>query len=243
MCVVKRLILLLVTMLSLSGRAEVVHETLAQKEERFFKAGEWGSSAAMLDRMISDTPDDAALYGRAIAVAIARGDTLGPRRLLDDALGRHLPFDSVFRAVERSANLMERSDVYERFLIGVTVDVPWLKRPAIIRLVAYFRQRRDPAKVVEYSLEMLDASPRSVPSLLSLADGYMMLADFDSMVLTLKRLLEIDPHNVTALVTLGNYYLTEPSPDPALAGTYLRRANDIFPTPRLASLLARLELR
>lgn len=238
MCAVRYLIFLLMVVVAADvAGVTPVKETLAQKEERFFKAGEWGSASAMLDRMIADTPDNAALYGRAIAVAIARADTIGPRRLMTDALDRHLAFDSVFQAVERSANLMERSDVYEQFLQGVMVDFKWLRRPAIIRLVAYFRNRHNPAKVVEYSKIMLEASPRSVASLLTLADGYMMLADFDSMVDTMLKVLDVDPGNFSALVTLGNYYLHGDSRDPAKAGLYLRRAYDVNPTPFVASLL------
>ena len=233
-------LLILLAATAMSVAASTPYSRLESKAQMFYDREEWASASAMYQLMLDERPTVADTYGRAIVAAGMRGARREQMALMKQAIDNRLPFDSVFASVERYSFALVQGTMYEQFLVEVKHDYPWLTRQIDGRLLNYYTFRRDGAKMIEYSTALLKGLPDNTTFLHSLAEGYLATGQYGKAVETLESILTIDPDNYQALVTLGNYYLTKPDPDPDKARDYLKRAYTVKPTPYVAGLLGSL---
>lgn len=209
---------------------------LEGKATRAFSHNEWASAAALLDLMLEQRPDSAALYGQAIVANGMRADSAEQMRLLQQAIDHHIAFDSVFSQVRRWSFSKGSFAVYRDFLLHARSAYPWMKRTVDAGLLRFYLFRKNGMRTVALATEMLDGAPDNVPFLLALAEGHMLSGCFSEGVAVYKRILEIEPDNYQALLELGNWYALYPQ-DGESGRVYLERANRLHPTPYVSRLL------
>ncbi len=221
---------------------------LELKADRFFNQREWAQAAATYDLMLDERPREPDIYGRAIVAGQMAGDTVAATRLFEMALDHHVPFDSVFAGVRSTSFRLGRSDLYERFLLDIKEEHPWMRRTVNAYLLRYYSFRRDGANMVAYADIMLQGAPDNIDFLSTKAQGEMLTGKPDQAAATYQKVLTLDPADYPALLELGNLYAmraektTGPDAEKylALAVGYLRKAFDIKPTPGVEATLKRL---
>ena len=223
------------------------YNAIAIKADRFYGFREWASASAMYELMLSERPDDTQTYARAIVAAgMNPADSVMQSSLIDRAIDNHIPFDSLFSAVEHESFALGKASLYEQFLLLVKDRQPWLARNIDAHLLSYYSFRRNPDKMIEMSQSMLKGLPDSIEFLTLLAQGYMYRGNIDEAIATYHRILTIAPDNYNAILEIGNYYLLRYNADTTdtdarnLAIRYLSAANDIRSTPYVADALYRL---
>jgi hypothetical protein len=171
------------------------------------------------------------------------GDTLQQISLSRYAFSSHVPFDSLFQAVERVSFSIGQTSLYERYLIIVRSHQPWFARAIDAYLLRYYTFRRDAPGMIAYSLRMLDHVPYNLQFLYSLAQGYLFDGQADRAIETYLKIVSIDPTSTDALLYLANYYYDRRGAAPANADkalAYFRQAQSRKPTPYIDSRIAEL---
>ncbi|MDE6127519.1 MAG: hypothetical protein K2G30_11265 [Muribaculaceae bacterium] len=228
---------------SITAFAVSPYPQLEVKADRFFHQKEWAQAAATYDLMLDERPHVPATYGRAIVSSTMAGDTLAGIRLFSKALDNHVPFDSVFSRVRSTSFELGRTDLYERLLLDIKAEHPWMRRTANAYLLRYYSFRRDGANMVAYADIMLQGSPDNIGFLSTKAQGLMLTGATDEALATYDAILTLDPDNYQALLELGNWYALRAGSDSSkgtLAAEYLRRAYGIRPTPHVEATLRRI---
>lgn len=257
----KYLILTIISLIAAlgAGAQETPDSTLLQRRaSTFFDQREWLNAAVTYERLTRLQPDSPAIYGRGIAAAGMADEPDIQLRLTRTAMEHGVIVDSLFNAVRAATFSIGHSNLYEAYIIRTAAAYPWMSRIANVRLLDLYDFRSDGPQMVRYALRLLSASPNSVPMLTILARGYLLQAEYTQAVSVYNRILTLEPHNLNALLTLGNYYVDladrlrhahdnhniAPLSDirDARAATdraihYLTQANELYPTPHLAALL------
>lgn len=220
------------------------YNELALKAQRFYQQKEWASASAMYTLMLDINPHVAPVYGEAIVAAGMRKVPDQQLALMQQALKYHVPFDSVFTAVEQASFGIGQTNLYEDFLLLTKHHYKWLTRTIDGYLLSYYTFRRNPEGMISYSQTMLQGLPDDQNFLSTLAQGYLISGDYQKATDTYARILAINPDNYDALLYLGNYYAdngANSDPDTALqAISYLERAANIRLTPYVESRIADL---
>ena len=237
----RRLILLATAVAAIvAARGETpTFEQLSVKADRFIQYKEWASAQAMLQLMVTERPDDAALTGKAIAVAGVRNDSTEQLRLFRNAVSNRQPFEKVFMSVEDESFALARGDVYEDFLLMIARREAWVRRSIDSYLLRYYTYRCDGPGMVAYADKMLAGLPDKVTFLHDKARGYMLTGDFSAAMDVYRRITEVAPDNVDALLALGFY--AESQGDKSDALDYFKKAYAIMPTPYLKSKIENIE--
>ncbi len=209
------------------------------KAERFYDQQEWASASAMYSLLIDEHPDSANYYARAIIADGMRGDTAAQTRLMHQALAHRIVVDALFNRIESECLQIGNAYIYEQFLTALKNDEPWMARAIDARLMRFYAFRRYPRESVRYADIILSGLPDNIPALYILAQGYLGQADYDRATDVYRRILSIDPNAVEALLYLGNSAADEGNTTVAL--DYLRRAEELKPTPYLSAQIKRLE--
>lgn len=228
---------------TLAAYAVSPYPQLELKADRFFHQKEWAQAVATYDLMLDEKPDVPATYGRAIVSGAMAGDTVAGIRLFAKALDNHVPFDSVFSRVRSTSFELGRSDLYERLLLDIKEEYPWMRRTVNSFLLRYYDFRRDGTNMAAYADIMLQGSPDNIGFLTTKARGLMLTGDAKSAMATYEAILALDPDNYTALLELGNWHALRSDagqPGAAMAAGYLGRAYSLRPTPHVEATLARL---
>lgn len=220
-------------------RAETSYADLSAKAERFYQQQEWASASAMYQLMIDRNPDVADVYAHAIVAAGMRKENRQQQQLLEKAIERHLPFDSIFGKVRELSFSLGNAPVYENFLMESRVTLPWAARNINARLLDYYMYRGNAPLAIEFARKMLEGMPDNQTFLVALAKAYMMAGEFDKAKAELRNTLKINPSSLPALLNLGNILLAEGNRPEALP--LLKRAYSLSPTPHLATTIAALE--
>lgn len=239
----RSLILSATTAAALTALAVSPYPQLELKADRFFDQKEWAQAAATYDLMLDEKPHIPATYGRAIVSSTMAGDTAAGIRLFSMALDNHVPFDSVFSRVRSTSFELGRTDLYERLLLDIKKEHPWMRRTVNAYLLRYYTFRRDGRNMVAYADIMLQGSPDNIGFLSTKARGQMLTGAKDASVATYGEILRLDPDNYPALLELGNWYALDALPgsqEAALAADYLGKAYSLRPTPHVAATLNRL---
>ncbi len=204
----KRLVLILLILVAFtaSGGEKAGYEVLSERAERYFRYNEWGSALAMYRLMIIDRPDAVEPYYKAIAAGAMLEDVEVQMDMFERTQQHGVSLDSLFNGVRRVSFAMGEAGAYERFLLLVKERQPWLSRSVCMYLLDYYTYRHDAHNAAIVSRELLKHTPDDVDYLKSLANAYMELGDFENMEKCFKRVLEIDSHDIDALIALGNYY-------------------------------------
>jgi len=213
------------------------YTTLDERAQRAFSHAEWASAAALLDLMLEQRPETPSVYGQAIVSNAMRADTTEQMRLLEKALSNRIPFDSVFSQVKQWSFHIGNFRVYEDFLLQAQEAHPWMKRTVNATLLKFYDFRCNGNKIITCAQAMLDGAPDNVTFLSSLAKGYMLTGCHNEAMQIYRKILQIDPSNYNALLTLGNWLAMHP--DGADNGrSYLEKAQQLHPTPFVERLLA-----
>lgn len=215
------------------------YEATEAKAQRFFKYGEWANAAAMYELMLEERPRVCDTYAHAIVVAGERAMPSYEIALAEKAQSNLVPVDSLLQGVQRVSFSLGHAQQYENFLVLLKEQQPWLGRSIDKQLLRYYLLRRNGPGIVKYSKIMLSGAPDNAEFMLSLAQGQLLLGDFDSAVATYRDILDIHPDNYTALLYLGNYYLEQGDREQSLQ--YLQRAQMVKATPYVATTIATLE--
>lgn len=235
----KYVILILSLACALAAGAQSKYDNAKVKADRFFQYKEWGSAAAMCNLMIDERPELAEPYGRGIVAYEMLGDTLRPMQLLHRAMQYGVPLDSVLTGVQRQAYDVGRGSIYERFMLQAARENKWMERPLDAYLLRYYAMRRNGPQMVAYARKMLAGSPRSTAFMLTLADGYMLTGRPELAAETWLRVLDIDPDNLDALLSLAEKARIDGDRLAALG--YFSRAYKVKPTPHVAASIQALE--
>lgn len=218
--------------------AQNTYETTKAKADRFFTYREWASAAATYNFLLKEKPDVPGTYGRAIVAYEMLGDSIRSMELLDQAMNNGVPLDSVLINVRDRSFQIGQGHLYEHFMLSAASTHSWLERPLDAYLLKYYAFRRNGPQMVAYADKMLRGTPRSVPFLLTLADGYMLNNQYAEAIDTWKQIIEIQPDNYTAILNLANLY--DMKAQYATALEYFRKAADIRRTPYVDNAISRL---
>lgn len=264
-----RLFIVFVTAaIALGALAVNDYATLSERADRAYRHSEWASASALYDLMLEQQPAATRVYGRSIVANALLSDSATQINLLARAIDNHIPFDSIFASVERESFSNGHPEAYERFLTNCREAYPWMSRSIDGTLLKFYTFRRTGDQMIAYAQHMLDGAPSNVSFLRSLADGYMLTADYTRGIATYLHILTLDPDNYHALLTLGNWYALHTAPAPAFtsastslaspssslashslaspsenranARLYLTRAYALRPTPYVARILRAL---
>lgn len=218
---------------SLTVGAVASYDTLSVKAERFFDAREWASAQALYGLMLDRRPDCDSTYVNAIIASSMLGQPDMASHLLTEAMKAGVSFPRLMSGVKSVAFEVGEPDVYEDFMLRSQRDCPWLERAIDSELLQYYIFRRNGSRTIVYAEKMLAGLPSSIAYLSDLADGYVMIGDFDGATATWKRILDIDADNYLTLLKLGNYYDICGRRDEAIE--YLSRADRLRQTPFVTS--------
>lgn len=239
----RKFMILLAALLCLpvASRAVSPYPVLSERADRFFSQKEWNQAAAVYGLMLDERPEVPQTYGRAIVAEGMRGDRAAQQRLMARALDHHVPFDSVFSRVREFSFSLGKTNLYADFLLSLKEQYPWMKRTIDSYLLQYYTFRRNGTEMLRLSDAMLAGAPDNLGFLTLRAKGYIYEGEFDKAMDTCRRILELDPDNYEALLTLGNYHIQRDQPAQALP--LLERAYMLRPTPYVATQLERLGVK
>lgn len=226
---------------AMAAEAQVAYETAATRAERAFANREWATAAAYYNHMLREKPELAATYGPAIVANEMMGDTIAPMHLLDQAMHYGVPLDSVLSGVRRMSFQIDRSNLYERFMLSAARTHTWLQRPLESALLRYYQFRADGPMIVAYSQKMLAGSPGNVKFMMSLADGYMLCSEPQKAEQAWLDVLKEQPGNYDATLALANYYDLNADKESALK--MFEAAYALRPTPFVAKRIGELRAR
>ncbi len=213
--------------------AAAVEDGMLAKADRAYAAKEWAGAQALYGLVSERNPQSPTAYARAIVASEMLGDSAAAIDRFSRAMSRSIPVDSILACVRTEALATGDGALYPRFLENTKAATPWLSRAIDSRLLEYYVFRRDPEMMAATARTMLAGRPDNTAYLNILAEAQLMMGHDDEAVATYKHILEIDPDNLTALLTLGNYYRTT---SPAEAALLLQRAYRLAPTPYLESI-------
>lgn len=230
-------ILMIVTAVTLSAAPD--YDRTAIKADRFFEAGEWASAQALYGILLDKRPEADSIYVKAIVASSMMGDSVAASHLLTNAMNAGIGFERLMAGVREVSFEVGSAKTYEDFLLRSQRDCRWLTRAIDAELLRYYIFRDNGPKIVKYSQIMLAGMPESVEYQLSLASGYVLAGDYDKAVGTWRRIIEQSPDSYDALIAIGNYM--DLSGNTISAAEYLSRAQELRPTPFVASRLAALD--
>lgn len=208
------------------------------RADRFFSYREWINAGALYTMLLGDHPTNTLYCSRAIVSAGMLGDTLQQTTLTNNALDAHIPVDSLFTAVERTSFSVGQTSLYEEYLLRTRDASPWLARVIDGYLMRYYTYRRNPDGMIRYSRIMLEGNPESEPFLYTLAQGYLIAGRMDDAIATYRRIVELNPESLEALLYLANYYDSQHNNREALL--FFHQAARLSPTPFIDQAIARL---
>lgn len=208
------------------------YAAISAKAGRFFKYREWANAAAMYELMIEDSASVAMNYANAIVVAGMRNLPDYQMSVFERSQSKLVPMAQVLQDVRQVSFSLGEAGLYERFLHLLLERQPWLGRSIDRQLLDYYLFRRDADGIVRMSRLMLSTAPDNTNYLNSLADGLMLQSKYEESADVYRKILVLEPNNLTALLALGNYLFINKQPDEALP--YLSQANRIAPSPDLA---------
>lgn len=230
--------MLLIALPAFLAASAADYSTNAEKARRFYADADWAGASAMYSLLIDERPDDAELYAHAIVADGMRGDSLAQMTLMRGAIAHHVPFDSVFSAVESCSFAQGRADIYEKFLLTLRRSEPWLQRAVDSRLLQYYALRRYPAETERYAGIMLRGLPDNEDYLYLLAGAYVTAGEMDKADEVYRRIVSLNPRAYVALLYLGNRAADTGHKTAAI--DYLRQAAAIKATPYVDARLAAL---
>ena len=215
----------------------------ADKARRAFDQQEWATASAMYTLAIDQEPGRGDLYGYAIAAAAMKQDTISQLQFFDQSINNYVPFDSTFAAVKRVSFSVAHDSMYEQFMLMVQRNYSWLARAVDAYLLNYYVYRHNAPAVIRYSQMMLAGLPDDVRYLAILADAQMQDSQTAEAVATYNRIIELDPDNYNAHLTLGNYFAlaADDADSRQQAVTHLKKANALRQTPHTTALINSLE--
>jgi len=211
------------------------YEQLALRAARSFEWKEWSSAAAIYELMLQQRPDSLATYSHAIVANQMIPDSAATVDLMERAMSHGIGLEDVLEAVRATDFSIGQGDLYGRYLLYLSEQIPWMKRGLDHQLLRYYTFRHDGPMMVRYATSMLAGLPESTEYLSYQAKGYLLSDNEDMAVGIWKKILDIDPTNYNALIELGNYYRLKGNED--LARPYLTEAQKLRPTPFVAQIL------
>lgn len=224
---------------AVSGQTD--YDSYAIRAERYFGYGEWASSGAIYSIMIGERPEVISNYSHAIVAAGMQADSASEVRLTHLALSNRINVDSLFTSVERISFEVGQTSMYERYLLLVRDDSPWLARVINGYLLRYYSYRSYGPGIVEYSKLMLEGADTDERFLMSLARGYLLCGRVSDAVDVYIHVAEVNPQNYKAILYLANYYSGFADDiSRTLARQYFQAAYNMHPTPYVAEALKNL---
>lgn len=222
-----------------------VEMTLAERASNFYTRGEWASSRAAYTTLARENAGTTEYWVRGIVSSLMADDEKWAREETLAGIDSHIPIDTIFEDVFRETISHGKSDMYERYITGLKASDPWLGRVVDRCLLKYYLFRDDAGNIVATATSLLESTPDNLLFLPALAYGQLLSGDMEGMAATNKRILELDSHNLDALLYLANYYYgqwkkgaTEMKNE---ALDYVARAERFCKTPQTERMLAELQ--
>ena len=233
MTVAKILIPIVLAAATLMASAATPYSTNEARAARAYDGGEWASAAALYQIMLSERPDSVSSYARTIVASTLIADTVMPTEMVERAMAHGIGFDDVLDGVRSESYAVGHSEIYSGLLKRLQQSKPYIRRAIDRRLLDYYLYRNDGARIIEYATVMLHGLPDDVTFLGNLAEGYVLIDDYDKAEATWLHILEIQPREYDATVNLATYYISVGRNDKAQE--YINRAQSIRPTPWLTA--------
>lgn len=219
-----------------ADQADADYRRMATKAARFFNEGEWLNANAMYTLMLDQRPDVASTYAHAVMTNVMLNDTAAVSRVIAQSMAHNVPIDTLLNDVHRLSTRAGIADLYERLLVSLRGQFPWMQRSLNSYLLKYYTYRDNGPEMVHYARLMLQGLPDSKEFNSILARGYMLTGQYDEAVKTWVHILAVHPEDYDTLLALGNYYAA--AGNMRTARPYLELAQAKCPTPYVAKLLA-----
>lgn len=217
------------------------YNAMAERATRAYDGAEWSSAAAMYELLLDMRPDSVDTYAHAIVANEMVPDTAASVDLVERAMSHGLGLAEVLGRVRADSFAIGQGDRYGGFLLRLRNAFPWMGRALDNELLHYYVFRRNGPMMVRYARIMLEGLPESAEYRSILARGYILGGNDAMAVATWHEMLQADPDDYTALLSMGNYYVTRGRD--AEAAPYLRRAMAIRPTPYVQATLDSLNIQ
>lgn len=232
----RKLILILALIVPFVSYAE---DPMLAKARRAYANSEWASADALYGVYASRSSElRPEAFSRMIVAEGALGDSVKSVETLRTALNAEIPQKELLAAFRSEAFAAGMPELFPQILIKAKTAMPWLSRPFDAELLDYFRFRNNPAETIIYARKMIAGLPENTSYRMILADALVMEGREEEAEAEYLHILEIDPDNFDALVTLGTRALSQGRTE--AARDYLTRARALRPTPALDKTLKKL---
>ncbi|MEG0253839.1 MAG: hypothetical protein RR667_07140, partial [Muribaculaceae bacterium] len=205
---ISRILLLIIVSFAgfLTAHAVPDYPTLQGKASRFYANKEWTSALAMYELMLEQKPKELPVYAHAIVACGMIKDHELQFKFMERTEKVGLALDSVFNYVRNESFALSHPEVYEKFLILLKSRQNWLVRNVNTQLLYYYTFRSDADNMIAMAEMLLKSTPDNILYLQTMGDAYCLKGDLATGMKWYKKVLEYEPHNYNALITLGNYY-------------------------------------
>lgn len=234
----KKTILTALAAIFLSFAAPAQNDALLDKARRAYSNGEWASATALYGVYCDREPGLTEAYARRMLASELIADTITSTAVIEEAMHAEVGAPALFAAFRASAFETGHPEAFPTLLKRARGSLSWLARPIDAALLDFYKFRNNPAQTEEYARTLLAGLPDDTGYLATLAESLLMQVKNKDALVTYARILEIDPRDFDALVSLGTYWLDEG--DTAKARDYLTRAAEIRTSPALRQTLDRL---
>lgn len=227
------------------------YKSVSKKAERYFGYEEWNSALAMYELIIDNRPLDIPSYYKAIVSSGMLGNKDTQIDLLQRTQKQGIALDSIFKGVKDVSFSIGEGRAYEGFLLLVRERQPWIARSINAYLLDYYTFRNDAPSMIAIAKQLLATTPDNLTYIRILAKAYVMDGHMDDAVKCYKQIVEKEPNDYDALLSLGIYYKRKADNATAgdireslsLAEDYLNKANKLDSTPYVENLLSDLRNR
>lgn len=203
-------------------------EGIARRAERAFDVGEWASAQALYGLVTDHAPGDAGAQSRLLTAAVMHGDTAAIAPVVERAMSAGVPLAALLDGLKADLRSASGYARYPLVLERLSAERPYLRRPLMSYLLAYYTERRDGTNMVRCARSLLAGLPDSPQYLDALARGLLYTGDSAGAEDAWRRALKADPGDVNALLSLAALLGDTPE-----ALDLLRRADAIAPSPAI----------
>lgn len=203
-------------------------EGLARRAQRAFDSGEWASAQALYGLVTDRMPGDTGAQSRLLTAAVMRGDTAAVTQVVERAMAAGVHLGTMLDSLKTDLRAVSGYALYSGVLERLSAERPYMRRPLMSHMLAYYTERRDGVNMVKCACSLLAGLPDSPQYLDALAQGMLYMGDKAGAEEAWRKALETDPGNVKALLSLAAMLGHTPE-----ALDMLRRADAIAPSPAI----------
>lgn len=206
---VRSLITGLVILLSTVCFTTNADNKIRNKADEHFVKKEWKEASEVYNVLLHSSINDFSLYAPAIVSAGNSNNYDRVMKYISLSSKTGIPLDSIFSRT-LSLSLKTRSTiVYERMLLTIKQQQPWLEKFINNHLLSFYYNRKNCIKAIEIADAIIAKNPKNIIEVMSIkAKALNDMGNINSAVSVVEDILSIDSNNIDARIFLGYYYYT-----------------------------------